>query len=122
ISYQRTGTSSPPTRPGAAPARSAEVDELQRDPEVLALEQGDGGLQIVALLARDPQLVALDLRLDPLGARVAHGLGDLLRVLRADPLDQGAGDLVLLAGLARLARVEGLQRDLTPGQLLLEHL
>src|SRR5512133_2443033 len=42
----------------------AEVRELEGDAEVLLLEGGDGRLQVVALLAADPQLLALDLALD----------------------------------------------------------
>jgi hypothetical protein len=39
--------------------RSAVVDELQRDVEVGLLEHGDDGLQVVAFLAADADLVAL---------------------------------------------------------------
>src|SRR5262245_32721964 len=49
-------------RAGAWLARqSAVVRELQGDAEVLLLEQRDHGLQVVALLRRDPKLVTLDL-------------------------------------------------------------
>src|SRR5690606_12648345 len=88
---------------------SAVVGELERDAEVLALEQGDDRLQVILLLAGDPQLVALDLRLHALGPAVADGLADRLGLLLIDPLDDPAVDLVGLAGLLRLARVEGLQ-------------
>src|SRR3979411_992062 len=47
------------------------VDELQRDVGVGALEHCDDGLQVVALLAADADLVALDLGLDALGPVVA---------------------------------------------------
>ena len=39
----------------------AEVGELQRDPEVVVAHRLDRGLQVVALLAADAELVALDL-------------------------------------------------------------
>ena len=39
----------------------AEVAELQGDPEILLLQLRDHRLQVVALLARDPDLVALGL-------------------------------------------------------------
>src|SRR5277367_453875 len=41
-----------------------EIDELERLLELEAADMGDGRLQIVALLAGDPQLVALDRGLD----------------------------------------------------------
>ena len=54
--------------------RSAVVGELHREVVVLALDQGLDGLEVVALLAGHAQLVALDLRLDALGALVADQL------------------------------------------------
>src|SRR5690606_2955582 len=78
-------------------AVSAVVGELERDVEVLALEQPDDLLEVVALLAGDAKLVALDLRFDALGALVADDLADLLRVLGADALLEGHVDLALLA-------------------------
>ena len=48
----------------------AEVVELQGDAEVVLLQLGDHLLEVVALLAADPQLVALGLRLDALEAEV----------------------------------------------------
>src|SRR4051812_45606003 len=57
------------------------VGELQRDAEVLGLEQGDDGLQVVPLLAGDAQLVALDLRLHTLGSLVTDLLADRLRLV-----------------------------------------
>src|SRR5437762_2828107 len=56
----------------------AVVDELQRDPEVRLLQQRDHALQVVLLLAADPQLVALDLRLDAARPLVTDLLADLL--------------------------------------------
>ena len=65
---------------------SAVVVELQGDVEVGAAQQLLHRLQVVALLAADPQLVALDLRLHTLGALVADQLGDLLGVVGLDAL------------------------------------
>ncbi len=98
------------------------VHELQGDLEVLALEQSDHFLQVVALLARNPEFFALDLCLDALGTLVADGLGDLLGLLGVDTLDQGAGDLVRLARPDDLAGVERLQGDVAADELFLEHL
>src|SRR5690242_18298466 len=70
------------------------VDELQRHVQVGVAQQRLHGLQIVTLLAADADLVALDLGLDVLGALVADELGDLLGVLAADALPEGAADLV----------------------------
>src|SRR5699024_2136305 len=82
---------------GAGPSSYlAVVDELDRDIQIGALDQGDHGLQVVALLTRDAQLIALDLGLDALGPLIADQLRDLLRVLGRDPLAQntcGAIDL-----------------------------
>jgi hypothetical protein len=78
------------------------------------------GLQVVLLLGRDPQLVALDLRLHALGALLADHLADLLGVVLADALADGRGQAVLLAGLLRLAGLQRLERDLPLDQLLLE--
>src|SRR5690606_40723615 len=89
----------------AAERASAHVHELQRDIQVLALQQRDDGLQVVAALRLHAQLVALDLRLDRLGALVADDLGDLLGVLTRDALLHAGLDAVLLAGCERLAGV-----------------
>src|SRR5262249_15533274 len=99
---------------------SAVVDELQRHLEVRVLEQRDHGLQIVPLLTADAHLVALDLGLDVFGPLVTDELGDLLRVLAVDALLERAGDLEALAGLHRVARLEGLHADVAPDELLLE--
>src|SRR6266545_1496112 len=99
---------------------SAVVGELHREVVVLRLHQLLHGLQVVALLRRDAQLVALDLGLDALGSLVADQLGDLLGVLRADALLQGDRDLADLTRLPRLARVEDLQRLVALDQLALE--
>ena len=45
------------TREGSVP----EVLELERDPEVLALARSDDGLQVVALLSGDSDLITLGL-------------------------------------------------------------
>src|SRR5690606_18312392 len=55
---------------------SAVVHELEGDLEVLALQQRDHGLQVVAALGGDAQLVALDPCLDALGALVPDDLRD----------------------------------------------
>src|SRR6476469_9051311 len=81
-----------------AACRSAVVVELERDVEVRSAEQLLHRLQVVALLAADPQLVSLDLRLDALGALVADQLGDLLRGVGLDALLDPGGDLVRLPG------------------------
>src|SRR6185503_17733234 len=91
-------------------AGSAIVDELQSDVEVGLLQHRDDGLKVVAFLGGDANLVALDLRLDALRALVADELGDLLGVLAADALFDGAADLVGLAAGLRLASVERLHR------------
>src|SRR4051794_37699234 len=111
------------SRPGGAKSRgwSAIVGELQGDAEVLGLEQVDHGLQVVLLLAGDPQLVALDLGLYALRALVADLLADRLGLVGLDPLEDLAVDLVGLARLPRLAGVQRLQRDVPLDQLLLEH-
>src|SRR6478735_4212597 len=96
------------------PARSALVGEVQRDVEVGLAEHPLDGLEVVARLARDAQLVALDLALDALGPLVTDQLVDLLRVLLGDALLEGRVEVVLLAGEARagLGDVEVLEADL----------
>ena len=54
--------------------RSAVVGELHREVVVLRLHQGDHCLEVVALLARHAQLIALDLGLDTLRTLVADEL------------------------------------------------
>ncbi len=76
----RTGDWPPPAALRGRPG-SAVVVELHREVVVLALHQGDHFLQVVALLASHPQLVALDLDLDSLGSLVAVQLADLLGIL-----------------------------------------
>ena len=49
---------------GVVDGSVAEVVELQRDVEFGVLEQGDDRLQVVALLAGDAHLLAVDLGLD----------------------------------------------------------
>src|SRR6478609_1604971 len=111
-----------PRRSGSRPrpAASAVVRELHREVVVLRLHQLLDGLEVVALLRRDPQLLALDLRLDALGALVADELGDLLGVLGGDALLERDVDLGDLAGLARLGGVEDLQALVALDQLVLE--
>src|SRR5690606_30002803 len=102
------------------PWRSAVVDELQRDVQVRTLEHRDDGLQVVAALARDADLVARDRGLDALRPLVAHELGDLLGVLARDALLDARLEAVLLAGRPGLAAVEGLERDAAAHELALE--
>src|SRR5262249_93347 len=52
----------------------AEVRELQGHAEVVFAELGDRGLQVVALLTADPQLVTLHLMLHALQAERLHEL------------------------------------------------
>src|ERR1700728_5021686 len=69
-------------RPQMAPRGVlAEVDELQREVEVLALDQGDHGLKIILLLGGDAQFLTLDLGPHALRALIADDLADLLGVL-----------------------------------------
>ncbi|MTB88222.1 hypothetical protein GGQ26_07650 [Aeromicrobium sp. zg-629] len=99
---------------------SAVVGELHREVEVGALHQRDDLLQVVTGLARDAQLVALDLHLDALGALVADQLADLLGLLGTDALAEGAVDLDVLARLARVVGLEGLEADAALDELGLE--
>src|SRR5690606_10808163 len=71
--------------PMAAGRSVAEVVELQRQLELGALEQRDRGLQVVALLAVDAQLVAVDLAVD-LELGVLQRRLDLLGELALDAL------------------------------------
>src|SRR5215510_5579723 len=97
------------------------VDELHREVEILALDQCDDLLQVVLLLRRDAELVALDLDLDALGSLVADQLADLLGLVLGDALLDAGGDLDLPAGRTGVAGVEGLERDAALDQLALEH-
>ncbi|TSI16731.1 hypothetical protein FO013_07755 [Brevibacterium aurantiacum] len=99
---------------------SAVVDELQVEIEILALEQGDDFLQVVALLRAHAQLLALDLCLDALGALVSDVLRDLLRIVFVDALFEAGIDAVFLARRIGFAVFEGLQRDAALDQLRLE--
>src|SRR5579883_1469474 len=94
------------SRRSRAPACSAgsvaEVVELQRQIELRAAQQLDRGLQVVALLAGDPHLLALNAGLH-LELRVLDETRDLPAGLRIDPLLEehllaggGKGDLGLL--------------------------
>ncbi|QGK71615.1 hypothetical protein GIY23_20695 [Allosaccharopolyspora coralli] len=101
---------------------SAEVLELEGHVEVGRLQQLDDGLQVVLLLARDPELVALDLRLHTLRPLVADLLGDLLGDVLGDALLDLAGDLVGLTRAGGLTDLERLHRQATLDHLLLEDL
>src|SRR2546422_709734 len=74
----------------------AEVLELQGNAEVVLLQRGDDRLQVVALLAGDPDLLSLRLRLDALGGCVLDRLVDLARLVARDAGD----DLGLLTSRA----------------------
>src|SRR6476659_9056090 len=103
-------------------ARLAIVRELHREVVVLGLDEGDDLLQVVALLAGHPKLVALHLDLHALRTFVADQLGDLLGLLLADALLEPDIDLDVLAGLTWLADVEYLERLSALDDLLLQHL
>src|SRR3954464_2519186 len=111
-------------RPARArqPLRSALVGEVERDVEVGLAQHPLDGLEVVARLARDAQLVALNLALDALGALVADQLVDLLRVLLGDALLEGRVEVVLLARQARagLWDVEVLEADLALDEVRLD--
>src|SRR6476660_6448318 len=104
------------------PGGSALVGEGQRDVEVGLAEHPLDGLEVVAGLARDAQLVTLDLALDALGTLVADQLVDLLRVLLGDALLEGRVEVVLLARHARtgLGHVEVLEADLPLDEVRLD--
>src|SRR5207245_1546891 len=65
---------------GASPLTLSVIDVLEINPEVLALEQGNCGLQLVLALALHPHLIALDLRLD-FQLAVLDDPRDVLRLL-----------------------------------------
>src|SRR6266496_5294255 len=62
---------------GRAGLASPVVGELEGEAFVVVFEEGDGLLEVVPALARDAELVVLDLRLD-LEAGLADGLGERL--------------------------------------------
>src|SRR6266699_1225731 len=77
--------------------RSAVVDELQCQSEVFALHQGDDRLQVILLLGRDAQFLALHLGPDSLRPRVPDELGDLPGVVGGDAFLEADPEPVLLA-------------------------
>src|SRR6266516_5774525 len=97
------------------------VEELQCQAEVVALHQGDDRLQVILLLGRDAQFLALHLGPDSLRPFVPDELGDLPGVVGGDALLEADPESVLLAGESRVAGIEGLERDAALDQLLLEH-
>src|SRR4051794_35810847 len=105
-----TERSSPLLAPARAEARRggapglAVVDELDGEVVVRLADEALDLLQVVAALAGDAQLIALNLRLDGLGSLIPDELGDLLGVLLADPVGDGHRDL------GELARQRGLGR------------
>src|SRR5579859_1186564 len=98
----------------------AEVDELQREAEIVALDQGDHGLQVVFLLRRHAQFLALHLGADALGPLIPDQLGDLSRVILGDALLEADAETELLPGRLRVTGVQGLERHTPPDQLVLE--
>src|SRR6516165_6512754 len=98
----------------------AEVDELQRQAELVAFHQGNHGLQVVLLLRRHTQFVALDLGTDTLGPLVPDQLADLPRVVLGDALLEADAEPELLPRRLRVAGVQGLERHAAPDQLVLE--
>src|SRR5262245_10815196 len=100
---------------------SAVVDELHREIQLGALDQGDHRLQVVLLLRRDAELVALDLDLNALRGLVADQLADLLGLVGGDALLDAGGDLDLATGRSWVAGLQCLERDAALDQLALEH-
>src|SRR3954471_21667528 len=76
----------------------AEVVELEGHAEVALLQRGDDALEVVSLLADDPQLVALGLGLDALEAQALDELVELTGLVRGDPGHDGG---VLADGATR---------------------
>src|SRR5450756_132811 len=102
------------------PLSAAEIRELKRDAEVRAAQESNGGLQIVLLLARDAQLLALDRDLH-LQLAVLDGLYDLPRLFGGNALAdrQDLSHGTLGRGLDR-AVVESLQGHAPLRELRLE--
>src|SRR5690606_362308 len=96
-----------------------EVLELQRQVEVGLAQQGDGFLQVVALLAVDPQLVAVDLAVDLELGLLQRGL-DLLGHVALDALLDR--NLLPRAGQVgfHVAEFQAADVDAARGQALLE--
>src|SRR5471030_2066886 len=72
--------SRPPARSSPASASRAEVEVVERDRKFLAAQEGDDLLQVVAILARHPDLPILNLRLHldfGVADRRADGLRDV---------------------------------------------
>src|SRR6185436_2575379 len=116
----RSATPRPPRRPAVAKRSLPVVGELHVDAEVGVLQHPHDGLEIVPVLARDADLLALDGGLD-LELAALDDLHDLARLLRGDALLQGDG---LARGPAQglLDRAEGqrLQGDVALDQAPLE--
>src|SRR5437763_14598743 len=92
-----------------------EVLELQRDAEILLLQGRDHRLQVVPLLARDPELIALGLGRDALAAQALAELVDRPGASIVDP-DVEGGRLAdrTLGRFFELAVGHRLERHLTP--------
>ena len=85
---------------------SAVIRELQVHIQVLGLEHGDDGLQVVALFRAHAQFITLNLCLDTLGSFFANELGDLLRVFLVDAFFDCSFQALLLTGRIRFTRVQ----------------
>src|SRR5690606_28539942 len=118
VSARTFASSSAPSSAGLPASKSVtEVLELQRDAEIALAQQGDGLLQVVALLAVDPQLLAVDLAVDLELGVLERGL-DLLGRLALDALPDG--DLLPRAGQVGLdvAELQAADVDAARGHAL----
>src|SRR4051812_21405368 len=70
-------------------ASVAEVAEGEGDAEVLLAQRGDDGLEVVALLAADPELVGLRLAGDALHPEGLDELVELTGLVRGDAGGEG---------------------------------
>src|SRR5579859_2433248 len=124
LQLERTKSRSGKARPPRQRQRFLSVIcELEWDGDVLGFPQRfDDRLQCVLVLARHPQLVALDSNLD-LGAHGLDALAKVLRQLVSDPRVEHHLELsAALPNGLRLARLEELWRKLAAGALLAQHL
>src|SRR5690606_419507 len=119
VSARTFASSSAPSAGLPASKSVTEVLELQRDAEIALAQQGDGLLQVVALLAVDPQLLAVDLAVDLELGVLVRGM-DLLGRLALDVLPDG--DLLPRAGQVGLdvAEFQAADVDAAGSQALLE--
>src|ERR1019366_10377544 len=88
VGWRRAGgpsAKSGSSRRSILPLSASEIRELTWNAEVRAAQEGDGGLQIVLLLARDAQLLALDRNLY-FQLAVLDGLHDFPRLFGGNAL------------------------------------